>query len=638
MTGKQIEQAKEAYLSAHREAKSRHAREAGAGASGYLPALEEILEEAPIYAERRVGVEAVPLGQIAGTVSLTRARTFAPEFLPLPPEESEFAMKWVRVYAQQLDTGITDPVELREYLNWYFVSEGNKRVSVLKRLGAYEIEANVTRLLPNKNTDDPEVATYYRFLSFKEKTGLKDIWIRDPDGYEKLLAHIDRSPYAEIEEKNRYYRFYHDTYLPFRKSLKKAGGDRLPLTTGEALNRYIEMAGFPRYFSQEELELRVGEVIKELALRSEEIGITTEPIKPAEHNLLTSIGQLVRPSKALRVAFVHYANPIVAEWTGAHEEARKSLQETLGERIETKAYWLQDPPSNFRKEIQEAAAEADVLFSTAGILYEATRKAAMKEPGVRFFAASREKSGVHVRTYSPRSHETHFLSGMIAGAMCSDRPIGFIISNYSAYSFALINSFALGAEGVNSRARIELAWNDRWFDDYFAPELLPDDIGEGDRLFFHNLIPPKESGYTGYGLYSYQDGSFTKYADLTYDWREFYRNVVENILIGHLRGFESEHSEHARLLTFWGGLKTGVIDLTLDPDIVPPGVRRVVEAVKTLMLVGDFSPFSGPISDREGRVRVRAEETLGYDEIISMDYLVEGVEGRYLDPYKLITR
>jgi hypothetical protein len=72
--------------------------------------------------------------------------------------------------------------------------------------------------------------------------------------------------------------------------------------------------------------------------------------------------------------------------------------------------------------------------------------------------------------------------------------------------------------------------------------------------------------------------------------------------------------------------------------MVPPGVRRVVEAVKTLMLVGDFSPFSGPIRDREGIVRVPEGEILGYDGIISMDYLVEGVEGRYLDPYKVITR
>lgn len=149
---------------------------------------------------------------------------------------------------------------------------------------------------------------------------------------------------------------------------------------------------------------------------------------------------------------------------------------------------------------------------------------------------------------------------------------------------------------------------------------------------------PKESGHTGYGLFSYQDGAFTKYADLNYDWRDFYRNVVENILTGHMRGFEAADSEHARFLTFWGGLKAGVIDLKIVPEQVPQGVRRVVEAVKTLMLIGDFSPFTGAIRDREGTIRVSEGETPGYDDIISMDYLVEGVEGRYLDPYKVITR
>jgi basic membrane lipoprotein Med (substrate-binding protein (PBP1-ABC) superfamily) len=635
--GEQLEIARDEYVDARRKAKRRYAQAASEGRNGYLPALEGVLEHSPVYAERRIGMEDVPLHKIVGTATHSRARSFAPGFLPLPPEGSEFSEKWVKVYARQLDQGITDPIEVREYLNWYWVVEGNKRVSVLKLNGAFQIEANVTRLLPKRDSEDPAVTTYFRFLPFKEKTGIKDIWIREPGGFEKLLEYIDTSPFAGLDEKERYRRFYWDVYYPFRMLYKERGGDRLDLTTGEAFLRYVDIIGFPGKFSDEEHGPRIEEVIKELSMRSEEVGVTTEPIRQSEPTLLESIGHLMKAGKTLRISFVHYANPAVHEWTRAHEDARRALESALDDRVRTKVFWAEDPASGFADVIRQAASQTDVVFATAGILYDDTRKVAMEKPHVRFFVASREKSSPHVRTYSPRTHETHFLSGMIAGALRTGQPIGFTVSTYSAYALALINAFALGAQGVNRAARIQLSWNDNWFNDYFDPDLLPEELRKGTELFFHNILPPRESGYTGYGLYAYKDGTFTKYANLIYDWREFYHEVVENILAGNIREFESDSHMQARFLTFWGGLKTGIIDLTLDPARVPAEVRRVVEGMKTLILLGEFSPFSGPLRDRDGRERVPEGSTLDYDSIIAMDYLVEGIDGPLADPRRVIT-
>ena len=75
--------------------------------------------------------------------------------MPLLPEKSEFAAKWSMVFDYQIKEGIHDPIVAFEYMNQFYVQEGNKRVSVMKFLGAYSISGSVTRLIP-KRTEDKE--------------------------------------------------------------------------------------------------------------------------------------------------------------------------------------------------------------------------------------------------------------------------------------------------------------------------------------------------------------------------------------------------------------------------------------------------------------------------------------------------
>ncbi len=630
-------EARDQYAEARRKAKLNYAKAVSQGRDGHLPALEGALEHTQIAAEQQIGLEEVPLNKIVGTVTHSRARSFAPGFLPLPKQKTEFGIKWVNLYIHQIETGVTEPIILQEYLNWYWVAEGNKRVSVFNYLGAYSIEAKVTRLLPRKDSENPAVPVYYRFLDFKQKTGLKSIWIRTEDGYQKLLTHLHAQYGSGQASREKYQQFYRNMYLPFRSIYKQSGGDKLQLTTGEAFLKYVEMAGFPKSFSGDQIHRQVEEVVKELSLSSEEVGVTSEPLRHPSPGIMDTIGQLIRPAKPLRVAFVHYGSPSVSVWNQHHERGREYLQEQLEERVRTQAYWTGGEAVGFREIIRKAAKRSDVVFSTAAILYGETRKVAIEYPDVKFFVASRKKSGLHIRTYSPRTHEVHFLSGMIAGALCKDRPIAFVISNYSAYAFASINAFALGARGVNRNARIKLSWNNHWDDNSFKMDALPEGIEEGDELFFHNILPPRESEYQEYGLYACRGSRLIQYAELTYDWREFYRSVTENILVGNLKAFDSAPGEQARFLTFWGGLKNGIVDLRINREEVGPDISRTVEGMKTLMLLGEFNPFSGPLRDRTGQLQLKAGETLNYDEIISMDYLVEGIVGPYVDPHEVVT-
>ena len=64
-----------------------------------------------------------------------------------------------------LEEGIREPIKVYEYMNRFYVEEGNKRVSVLKFFGAVTIPAQVIRILPPKG-EAPELKRYYEFLDF----------------------------------------------------------------------------------------------------------------------------------------------------------------------------------------------------------------------------------------------------------------------------------------------------------------------------------------------------------------------------------------------------------------------------------------------------------------------------------------
>ena len=111
----------------------------------YLPVLEKKVPELASLARLSLGVISVPLSRVLGSVSEGRSKAFTKNFLPILDGGSEFAAKWDRLYESVESEGVRQPVTALEYLGYYYIIEGNKRVSVMKANGAKEIEADVSR-------------------------------------------------------------------------------------------------------------------------------------------------------------------------------------------------------------------------------------------------------------------------------------------------------------------------------------------------------------------------------------------------------------------------------------------------------------------------------------------------------------
>ena len=106
------------------------------GLNPYLTALDDIVSPKRALNGIRLGIVQIPVWFIVGTKTGSRTNSFAANFMPVLEENTEFSNKWEALYRSNLTEGIREPVKVYEYLNRYYVEEGNKRVSVLKFCGA----------------------------------------------------------------------------------------------------------------------------------------------------------------------------------------------------------------------------------------------------------------------------------------------------------------------------------------------------------------------------------------------------------------------------------------------------------------------------------------------------------------------
>lgn len=111
-----------------------------------LPSIYERFPDASKAPRRRLGVKAVPLDRIVGTMRNPSQNTA--DFLPLPHLRGEnWRSRWQRI-TRAMDRLVTlPPVDLVQVGDEYYVADGHNRVAAALQADAVEIDADVTQLI-----------------------------------------------------------------------------------------------------------------------------------------------------------------------------------------------------------------------------------------------------------------------------------------------------------------------------------------------------------------------------------------------------------------------------------------------------------------------------------------------------------
>ncbi|MBE5890951.1 MAG: BMP family ABC transporter substrate-binding protein [Lachnospiraceae bacterium] len=604
------------YVEARKLGKKEYKYCVSIGRSPYLPVLDEILSNEQVQTEQYMGLLNIPLEFVVGTATAGRTKAFAANFMPILDESSEFSFKWEVLSDAQVNEGIRDPIKVYEYMNRYYVVEGNKRVSVMKYFGAGAIPAVVTRKIP-KLTDDPEVKLYYEFMDFNKATGLNTIEFSVYGSAQKLLDHVNApTPWNEqtLEEFNR-------VVFTFNKAFVAQGGQKLNLKLGDALVAFLNVYGYGAACEMNEalFNTSIQKCWNEITNMAEhfQVDLVMSPTEVKEKKGL--FGLFAPSAKTTTVAFLYPKAPDKSDWIYAHELGRHYLEETFPDTIKT--IRVDDvSPSNVVNVLEDVIADgATIIFEVAPQLMEESLKVAVEYPQVTILNCSLNAPHKYIRTYYARMYEAKFLAGMIAGALAQNDKIAYI-ADYPIYGMiANINAFAYGTSCVNPRAKVYLDWSTR--KDYNFEKLMEEH--QIHIVSDQDMITPTDPSRS-FGLYAYDvDVERKNLVMPIWNWGVFYEKLIQSILSGT---FDSEEWDERRPLNYWWGMSAGVIDLIASKN-VPVPVATLIDHMRNDICQGEIQVFSGEIRDQNGKLRNKKGHKMKPADIMNMDWLAENVIG-----------
>ncbi len=326
----------------------------------------------------------------------------------------------------------------------------------------------------------------------------------------------------------------------------------------------------------------------------------------------------------LKVGFI-YVGPVGDYgWTYQHDQGRLAIEEHFGDKVATTyVESVSEGPDAERVIRQLAASGHGLILTTSFGFMDPTIKVAEMFPDVKFEHATGYKRAPNLATYSARFYEGRAIIGTIAGLMTETDKIGYVASVPIPEVISGINAATLAARAVNPDIEVQVIWVNSWYDPGREADAAKALIAQGaDMIMQHTDSPAALQVAETERVHAFGQASdmikFAPNAQLTAivdNWAPYYIDRVQAVLDGTWESTDT-----------WGGIADGEVVMapyTNMPDEVTAEAEKMEEAIRS----GALHPFTGPIKDREGEVRIPEGQTATDEQILGMDWFVEGVQG-----------
>ncbi len=591
------------------------------GQSPYLAVLDDILVNVNIVSQEPLGLVEIPAESIVGTKTSGRHTAFAPNFMPLLEADTEFAAKWSNLCEAHLEEGIHTPIIAFEFMNRFYVQEGNKRVSVLKYYGAVKIAGTVTRLIPERN-DSLENRIYYEFLDFYRLSRVNDVHFSKPGSYAKLQTLVCKASGESWTDDDRMN--FAAFYTMFCQQFQQLGGDRLNITAGDAMLVYLSVYRYSDACDSTPAQMKANmeKLWNEVRVLTEPqaVHLSLEPTQSTGEPLLAKLNIFSSRPSELKVVFLHEHNAENSAWVRNHDKGRAALEKEFPDRLSVTCRENVNPEVDAEQILEDVAHDnADVIFTTSARMHTACLKVAAQHPKTRILNCSLNAPHPLVRTYYPRTYEVTYLLGLLAGALTRTNRVGYVAANPVYGIPAAVNAFALGLKTVRPYARVLLRW-----------ACLPDpahpldfsDCPDVDIFYAHSRKEP-EGTYRDYGLCRRRpDGTLEPLGLPVWKWETFYIEIIRSIFDGTW----NNDGSGARAVNYWWGMRSGAEEINYSADL-PAGTLQLLDLMEKLLSEDELRIFHGELY-AAGHV-LHAPEKLIYSpkELMEMDWLDECVDG-----------
>lgn len=328
----------------------------------------------------------------------------------------------------------------------------------------------------------------------------------------------------------------------------------------------------------------------------------------------------------LKIGFV-YVTPVTdAGWVHQHDEGRKAVEAALGDKVKTTYVADVAEGADAERVIRDLASQGNRLIFTPSFGYmEPTLKVAKDFPDVKFESITGYKTAPNVAVANARYYEGRYLAGIAAGRMASSA--GYVAGFAIPEVIQGINAFTLGMRSVNPAATVKVVWLGAWFDPPREREAAMTLFNQGvEVIAFHTgstaiMSAAQERGKLAIAYHSdmRQFAPDAQLLAVTHQWGSYYTRRAKAVLDGSWKSG-----------SLWGGVKEGMIRVDSFGPKVPKKVADEVLARQRDIAAGRLQPFksSAALLDNEGHEVLAAGKSLSDEQILGMNFLVQGVQGK----------
>jgi simple sugar transport system substrate-binding protein len=333
-----------------------------------------------------------------------------------------------------------------------------------------------------------------------------------------------------------------------------------------------------------------------------------------------------------------------------HDQARKALAAKYPWL--TTVYAESVPESDVDRFLARYVVEqnVDVVFTCSFGFMDGTIAAAKKFPNKMFFHCAGFKRALNSGNYWGDLYQTYYLSGLMAGALTKSGKVGYVAAHPIPEVIRHINAFALGVRAANPKAEVDVRWLYAWYDPAKAREAAEALIADGcDALAFTEdsatvIQVAEEYTQRGKPVYSFshyspmkQFGPDSVVSGELMDWTPLYDDILTKIHSGALTAKNLQDVDY-----FWL-MREGVAQIgtqfgePINPKFVAPLKAAMIGNVSAYDLVFQrinemktlkFDPFTGPIKDNAGALRLKDGQRATLQELTTIDWFVDGVVGK----------
>ena len=269
---------------------------------------------------------------------------------------------------------------------------------------------------------------------------------------------------------------------------------------------------------------------------------------------------------------------------------------------------------------------ATIVIPTSFGHSDPTKAIIEKHPEVMFLHLGDLEIFENYGSFFANIWQLEYAAGRAAGKTTQSNKLGFIAAFPIPSSMLNINAFHLGAQSVNPDVETTVVFTSDWCDpakQVTAVSTMTDagvDVLSLQQDCTKTVVEAAErAGVWVTGFHYDASAAAPNYwiTGATWNWGPIMAQIIQEIRTGvykssvKLAGIEAGW---AKLAPFGAGVPEETRTLVLD----------TVEGLRD----GSIQPFTGPIYDQDGTVRIAAGETATDEYLRGVDWLAEGIVGR----------